>query len=63
MRWSHGAKFSTFKAYIPETYLRDGMCFRTGSIQFKYRRVGEMFASVIVFARYVIWMWSKMNNM
>jgi hypothetical protein len=35
MMWFQDEKFTTLKASIPETYLRNGMCFRTGSNQFK----------------------------
>jgi hypothetical protein len=35
MKYFHDDKFTTLKAFMPEIYLRTGMCFRTGSIQFK----------------------------
>jgi hypothetical protein len=35
MKYFHEDKFTTFKASLPEIYLKNGMCFRTGSIQFK----------------------------
>jgi hypothetical protein len=35
MWWFQDDKFTTLKASKPETYLRNGMCFRTGSIQSK----------------------------
>ena len=35
MKYFHDDKFTTLKASVPEVYLRNGMCFRTGSIQFK----------------------------
>jgi hypothetical protein len=35
MMYFHDDKFMTLKASKPETYLRNGMCFRTGSIQLK----------------------------
>jgi hypothetical protein len=35
MNCFHDDKFTALKASLPEIYLRNGMCFRTGSIQFK----------------------------
>ena len=35
MKYFHDDKFITLKASIPEIYLRYGMCFSTGSIQFE----------------------------
>jgi hypothetical protein len=35
MKYFHDDKFTTLKASIPEAYLRNGMCFRAGSIQSK----------------------------
>jgi hypothetical protein len=32
MKYFHDNKFTTLNASIPEAYLRNGMCFRAGSI-------------------------------
>jgi hypothetical protein len=64
MMWFHDDKFTTLKASTQETYLRNGMYFRTGSIQLRTTIMNWRAENIedIVFARYVIWMWSKMNE-